>query len=75
MPSNTAPIQVDDPDLKASEQQSASTATTRPAPPPRNGRPDDWLYVHSMDLNAQGVAHRDDGKVVFIDGALPGEWV
>ncbi len=28
-----------------------------------------------MDLDAQGVARRPDGKVVFIDGALPGEWV
>ena len=28
-----------------------------------------------MDMEAQGVAHRPDGKVVFIDGALPGEWV
>ncbi len=28
-----------------------------------------------MDMEAQGVAHRADGKVVFIDGALPGERV
>jgi 23S rRNA (uracil1939-C5)-methyltransferase len=28
-----------------------------------------------MDLDAQGVARRPDGKVVFIDGALPTEWV
>ncbi|MBX3645874.1 MAG: 23S rRNA (uracil(1939)-C(5))-methyltransferase RlmD [Rubrivivax sp.] len=28
-----------------------------------------------MDLDAQGVAHRADGKVVFIEGALPGEQV
>ena len=28
-----------------------------------------------MDLDAQGVARRPDGKVVFIDGALPGELV
>ena len=28
-----------------------------------------------MDLEAQGVARRADGKVVFIDGALPTEWV
>ncbi|WP_293225895.1 23S rRNA (uracil(1939)-C(5))-methyltransferase RlmD [Ottowia sp.] len=37
--------------------------------------PADWLEVTSMDMEAQGVAHRPDGKVVFIDGALPGEWV
>ena len=35
----------------------------------------DWLDVESLDLEAQGVAHRDDGKVVFIEGALPGERV
>jgi 23S rRNA (uracil1939-C5)-methyltransferase len=28
-----------------------------------------------MDLDAQGVAHRADGKVVFVDGALPFEVV
>lgn len=42
-------------------------------PPPR-------LYVESLDLEAQGIAHRvtddeDNGKVVFIEGALPFETV
>jgi 23S rRNA (uracil1939-C5)-methyltransferase len=49
--------------------------------------PDDWLEVESLDLEAQGVAHRPNpegegvgagtgaGKVVFIEGALPGERV
>jgi 23S rRNA (uracil1939-C5)-methyltransferase len=37
--------------------------------------PADSLYVKSLDLEAQGVAHRADGKVVFIKGALPFEWV
>ncbi|MBY0453558.1 MAG: 23S rRNA (uracil(1939)-C(5))-methyltransferase RlmD [Burkholderiaceae bacterium] len=37
--------------------------------------PCDWLEVHSLDLDAQGVARKPDGKVVFIDGALPFEWV
>jgi 23S rRNA (uracil1939-C5)-methyltransferase len=36
---------------------------------------EDWLEVESLDLEAQGVARRADGKVVFIDGALPGERV
>jgi 23S rRNA (uracil1939-C5)-methyltransferase len=44
---------------------------------------DDWLLVESLDLEAQGVAHRPRpegegegaGKVVFIEGALPGETV
>ncbi len=35
----------------------------------------DWLEVESLDLEAQGVARREDGKVVFIEGALPGELV
>jgi 23S rRNA (uracil1939-C5)-methyltransferase len=43
----------------------------------------DWLEVESLDLEAQGVAHRaleegqteGQGKVVFIEGALPGERV
>ncbi len=36
---------------------------------------DEWLTVESLDLEAQGVAHNAEGKVVFIDGALPGEQV
>jgi 23S rRNA (uracil1939-C5)-methyltransferase len=36
---------------------------------------DEWLTVESLDLEAQGVAHDATGKVVFIDGALPGEQV
>ncbi|MBS0342479.1 MAG: 23S rRNA (uracil(1939)-C(5))-methyltransferase RlmD [Proteobacteria bacterium] len=35
----------------------------------------DWLQVESLDLDAQGVARRPDGKVVFIEGALPFEEV
>ena len=37
--------------------------------------PEGWLEVLSLDLEAQGVARRPDGKVVFIDGALPTEHV
>ena len=42
------------------------------APPYSN---DEWLKVESLDLEAQGVAHRADGMVVFIEGALPFEEV
>jgi 23S rRNA (uracil1939-C5)-methyltransferase len=35
----------------------------------------EWLRVESLDLEAQGVAHDRQGKVVFIEGALPGEEV
>ena len=35
----------------------------------------EWLTVESLDLEAQGIAHNAEGKVVFIEGALPGETV
>jgi len=37
--------------------------------------PEGWLQVESLDIEAQGVAHKPDGKVVFIEGALPFETV
>jgi 23S rRNA (uracil1939-C5)-methyltransferase len=37
--------------------------------------PEGWLEIESLDIEAQGVARRPDGKVVFVDGALPGELV
>jgi 23S rRNA (uracil1939-C5)-methyltransferase len=40
-----------------------------------NPLPEGWLLVKSLDLEAQGVAHKPDGKVVFIEGALPFEVV
>ena len=46
--------------------------TSETSPP---SYPPDWLAVESLDLDAQGIAHRPDGKVVFIDGALPFELV
>ena len=36
---------------------------------------DEWLTVTTIDLEAQGVARNAEGKVVFIEGALPGEQV
>ncbi len=33
----------------------------------------EWLTVESLDLEAQGVARNAEGKVVFVEGALPGE--
>jgi 23S rRNA (uracil1939-C5)-methyltransferase len=47
------------------------TATPQTSP----GLPEGWLEVLSLDLDAQGVARREDGKVVFIEGALPTELV
>jgi 23S rRNA (uracil1939-C5)-methyltransferase len=37
--------------------------------------PEGWLQVDALDIEAQGVARRPDGKVVFIEGALPSERV
>lgn len=36
---------------------------------------DEWLKVESLDLSGQGVARNKEGKVVFIEGALPTERV
>ncbi len=33
------------------------------------------LTIESLDLEGQGVGHNDEGKVVFVEGALPGERV
>ena len=50
--------------------------TQAPLPrPPAGGYPPDLLNVESLDIEAQGIAHRADGKVVFIEGALPFEQV
>lgn len=35
----------------------------------------EWLEVESLDLDGQGVARNGEGKVVFIEGTLPGERV
>ena len=45
-------------------------------PPPPNSRPIHLrtLGIESLDSEGRGVA-RDDGKVVFVEGALPGEVV
>lgn len=42
--------------------------------------PEGWLEIESLDIEAQGVARRPGadggpGKVVFVEGALPGERV
>ena len=42
---------------------------------PARDYPPDLLEVESLDIEAQGIAHRADGKVVFIEGALPFELV
>src|SRR5574337_22452 len=51
------------------------TIATPLPPEPAHDLPPGWLQVTSMDMDAQGVARKPDGQVVFIDGALPPELV
>ncbi len=51
-----------------------ATAATA-APEARIYPPPELLHVESLDIEAQGIAHKADGKVVFIEGALPYERV
>ena len=48
----------------------ATQATERPADCPEGS-----LAIDALDMDAQGIARRPDGKVVFVEGALPTEWV
>lgn len=59
----------------ADVQTDASFSPLPTQPPCADALPEGWLEIASMDMDAQGVARRPDGKVVFIDGALPGELV
>ena len=60
-------------DLQQAEDPSASALTAMELPdgllPPGHYR------VDAMDIEAQGIARKPDGKVVFIEGALPFEEV
>jgi 23S rRNA (uracil1939-C5)-methyltransferase len=42
---------------------------------PTDYPPPERLTIESLDIEAQGIAHKLDGKVVFIEGALPTEIV
>jgi 23S rRNA (uracil1939-C5)-methyltransferase len=58
----------------SSDQKTASydvslTTSTAEYPPPER------YSIESLDIEAQGIAHKLDGKVVFIEGALPTEIV
>ena len=41
----------------------------------RSDLPTGWLHIDALDIEAQGIARRPDGKVVFVEGALPFEMV
>jgi 23S rRNA (uracil1939-C5)-methyltransferase len=53
----------------------ARSPETAPETPHDDSLPPGWLRVESLDIDAQGIAHKPDGKVVFIEGALPFEVV
>jgi 23S rRNA (uracil1939-C5)-methyltransferase len=57
------------------ENSLATTAHSSQAESEPAALPEGWLAVESMDIDAQGIARRPDGKVVFIEGALPFEVV
>lgn len=59
-----------------SEQHDISqTENALPMDEVQEDLPEGWLRVRALDMDAQGIARRPDGKVVFIEGALPGELV
>ena len=59
----------------AHENSLLTTARDDAPAAPETTLPDGWLAVESLDIDAQGIARRPDGKVVFIEGALPFEVV
>ena len=62
---------LENPPLESLEVRTDPAGVT---PPVKTYQPD-VLLVESLDIEAQGIAHRADGKVVFIEGALPFELV
>ncbi|MBD8051225.1 23S rRNA (uracil(1939)-C(5))-methyltransferase RlmD [Limnohabitans radicicola] len=56
-----------------SEQE--ETSVSEHQTPSSDDLPEGRLRVGSLDIDAQGIARRPDGKVVFIEGALPFEIV
>jgi 23S rRNA (uracil1939-C5)-methyltransferase len=59
----------------AHENSLLTTARDDAPAAPEATLPEGWLAVESLDIDAQGIARRPDGKVVFIEGALPFEVV
>ncbi len=74
----TAPVSPNEsPAIAARPEAAAPTPAAQATEAPAVAIPptEEWLTVESLDLEAQGVAHRANGKVVFIEDALPGEEV
>ena len=60
---------------KITKSATGTAVTEGSAREPKIYPPPEILEVESLDIEAQGIAHRADGKVVFIEGALPFERV
>lgn len=59
---------------RPTRQQQGGGRQQRPAAPPVR-LPDEVVHVDKMAAGGDAIAHLADGRVVFIDGALPGETV
>ncbi len=53
----------------------SSKPAKKPFDPNRVYEPPERLTIESLDIEAQGIAHKLDGKVVFVEGALTTEIV
>ena len=74
LPASPASFPVSSPASFPDASQSAA-APVSPRSPATPAHPADRLTIESLDIEAQGIAHRADGKVVFVEGALPFEVV
>lgn len=71
-----SPVSVSEEGLAAAPSAVPAAQDKPPSPQSPQVAPHlEWLKIESLDLEAQGVAHRADGKVVFVEDALPGEEV
>jgi 23S rRNA (uracil1939-C5)-methyltransferase len=59
----------------SSPSPGATPKSDNPGSPTHPTYLNEWFTIESLDIEAQGIAHRADGKVVFIEGALPFEVV
>ena len=60
--------------LKAAKL-AAATAAAPADQVPKIYPPPEILHIESLDIEGQGIAHNAEGKVVFVEGALPFEQV
>ena len=61
--------------LSDSSRSDSSQSNLSISDSPVSYPPPERFTIESLDIEAQGIAHKLDGKVVFIEGALPTEIV